>query len=111
MVMLQNVRENCLRILEVEKHHQLRILIDKPNREKPKTVRTPDNIAAVAESVCEVPLTLIRRRYQQSHISETSLRRISHKDLGMTQYKHQLVKELKPIDHLKRFRFTKWACN
>ena len=29
------------------------ILIDKPMREKPKTVRTPENIAAVAESVCE----------------------------------------------------------
>ena len=29
------------------------ILIHKPKREKPKTVRTPENIAAVAESVCE----------------------------------------------------------
>ena len=29
------------------------ILIDKPKRVKPKTVRTPENIAAVAESVCE----------------------------------------------------------
>ena len=31
------------------------ILIDKPMPEKPKTVRTPENIAAVAENVCEAP--------------------------------------------------------
>ena len=58
MVMLQNVYENCIRILEEEKHRQLRmfailwkksgILIDKPKREKPKTVSTSENIAAVA---------------------------------------------------------------
>ena len=35
------------------------ILIDKPKRENPKTVRTPENIAVVAESVCEAPSTLI----------------------------------------------------
>ena len=27
-------------------------LIDKPRREKPKTVDTPENIVAIAESVC-----------------------------------------------------------
>ena len=58
------------------------ILIDKPKREQPKIVRTPENIAAVAESVCEAPSTLIHSRSQQLHISETSLRRILHKDLG-----------------------------
>ena len=40
------------------------ILIDKPKREKPKTARTPENIAALAESVCEAPSTLIHRRSQ-----------------------------------------------
>ena len=57
------------------------ILIDKPKREKPRTVLTPENIAAVAENVCEVPSTLIHRRSQQWNISETSLRRILYKDL------------------------------
>ena len=33
------------------------ILSDKPKREKPKSVHTPENIAAVAESVCETPST------------------------------------------------------
>ena len=81
------------------------ILIDKPKREKPKTVRRPENIAAVAESVCEAPS--IYRRSQQLNISETSLRRILHKDLGMTPYEVQLVLELKPIDLPMRFRFAK----
>ena len=29
----------------------------------------------------------------------------------MTPYKVQLVQELKPIDHLMRFRFAQWACD
>ena len=87
------------------------ILIDKPKREKLKTVRTLENIAAVPESVCQAPSTSIHRRSQQLNISETSLRRILHKDLGTTPYKVQLVQQLKPIDYSMRFRFTKWACN
>ena len=61
----------------------------KPKREKPKTVRTPETIAAVAESVCEAPPTSIHRRSQQLNISETSLRRIFHKNLDMTPDKVQ----------------------
>ena len=63
----------------------------------------------MAESVCEAPSTSIYSRSQQLNISETSLRRILHKDLGMTPYKIQLVQELKPIDHPMRFRFAKWT--
>ena len=88
----------------VKKVKETVILIDKSKREKPETVPTPENIAAVAESVCEVPSTSIHRRSQQMNISETLLRRILHKDLGMTPYKVQLIPELKPI------RFAKWAC-
>ena len=104
MLMLQNVCENCVRILEEEKHPYIcylvkkvkktSILIDKPNREKPKTMRTPENIAAVAESVCEAPS--IHRRSQQFNILATSLRQILHKDLGITPYKVKLVQELNP---------------
>ena len=36
----------------VKKVKEAGILIDKPKRGKPKTLRTPENIAAVAESVC-----------------------------------------------------------
>ena len=44
------------------------ILTDKPKCEKLKTVRTPENIAAVPESVCEPPSTSIHRRSQQLNI-------------------------------------------
>ena len=46
------------------------ILIDKPKSEKPKTVHTPENIAAVAKSECEKPSTSIHRRSQQLNISD-----------------------------------------
>ena len=67
--------ENCVRILKEEKKvKETGILIDKPKREKPKTVRIPENIAVVAESVCELTSTSIHRRSQELNISETSLR-------------------------------------
>ena len=91
----------------MKKVNETDILIDKPKRAKPKTVLTPENIAAVAESVREAPSTSIHRCSQQFNISETSLRRILHKDLCMTTYKRQLVQELKPIDHPMRFGFAK----
>ena len=95
----------------VKKVKETDILTAKPMREKPKTVRIPENITAVAESVCEAPSTSIHCRSQQLNISETLLRRILHKDLGMMPYKLQLVQELKSIDHPMRFRFAKWACD
>ena len=48
----------------VKKVIETGILIDKRKGEKPKTVCTPENITAVAESVCEAPLTSIRRHSQ-----------------------------------------------
>ena len=53
----------------VKKVKEIGILIDKLKREKPKTVRTPENIGAVAQSVCEAPTTSIHRRFQQLNIS------------------------------------------
>ena len=95
----------------MKKVKEASILIDKPKGEKPKTVHTLENIAAVAESMCKATSASIHRRSQQLNISETSLRRILHKDLCMTSYKVQLVQELYPIDHTMRFRFAKWACD
>ena len=46
----------------VKKANETGIVIDKPKREKPKTMRTAKNIAAVAESVCDAPSTSIHRR-------------------------------------------------
>ena len=98
-------------VILVKKVKETSILIDKSKREKPKTVLTAENIAVVTESVCEAPPTSIHLRFQQLNISETSLRRILHRDLGMTPYKVQLVQELKPNYHPVRVRFAKWACD
>lgn len=84
-------------------------LLDKTTRSRTRTVRTTENIAAVAQSVQEEPSTSTRHRSQELNISRTSLMRILHKDLGMTPYKVQLVQELKPHDHPQRFRFANWA--
>lgn len=84
-------------------------IVDAPRRERARTVRTPEHIEAVAESVRENPSTSTRHRSQELNISRTSLRRILRKDLGMTPYKVQLVQELKPHDHPLRFRFARWA--
>ena len=48
-----------LRTVFMKKVEETGILIDKPKLEKPKTVRTHENIAAVAESVREAPSTSI----------------------------------------------------
>ena len=85
------------------------ILIDQPKREKPKAMRTPEDIAAVSESVRETSSTIVRRRSQQLNISETSFRRILRKDLCIMPYKFQLVQELKPIDYPNRLRITEEA--
>ena len=67
--------------LSCEKIKETGILIDNSKLEKPKTVRIPENIAVVAESVREKPSTPIHRRSQQLNISETLL------DLSMRPYK------------------------
>ena len=58
----------------VKKVKETGIFSDKPKREKPKIVLTPENIAAVTESVYETPSTSIHRCSQQLNILETSLR-------------------------------------
>ena len=96
----------------VKKVKETDILIDKPKREKLKTVRIPENIAAVAESVCEAPSIPIHRRSQQLNISEASLRRILNKDLGMMPYKVQLVPSAERIWLcISLNKAGKWACD
>ena len=63
MLMLQNVGENCVRQVRMFVILSYGILIDKSTREKPKIVRTLENIAAVTESECEMSSTSIHRHY------------------------------------------------
>ena len=55
----------------VKKGQETGILIYKPKHEKPKSVRTPENIAAVTENVREALSISIHRCSQQLNISET----------------------------------------
>ena len=73
--MLQNVCKNLLRILEEEKHPRILLLLQR---------------------VREASSTSTHSHSQQLNISEPSLRRILHKDLGITLYK---------------IRFAKWGCD
>ena len=47
----------------VKKVKEPGILIDKPKRGKLKTVHTPENIAAVAESVCEAHINITSQSF------------------------------------------------
>ena len=64
-------------------------------------MRTPKNIAAVAESAINNNSTSFSTN---EHFGD-----IIDKDLGMTPYKVQLVQELRPIDHPMRFRIANCA--
>ena len=95
----------------VKKVKEVGILIDKPKHVKQKTVHSPEDIAAVTESMLEAPSKSIHCRSQQLNISETLLRRTLHKDLRMMPYKVQLVQDLKLVYHAMCFRFAKCPCS
>ena len=81
---------------------------DAPKSGRPKSVRTPENIASVSASVREDPKTSTTRRSQELGISRRSLGRILHKDLNLHAYKIQLCQQLKSIDHFSRRVFSEW---
>ena len=58
----KKISVSSVRSLSCEKKvKEIDMLIEKSKREKPKTMRTSENIAAVVESVRAAPLTLIHR--------------------------------------------------
>jgi len=78
-----------------------------PTRQR--NARNEDNIAAVSKSVTADPNASIRRRSQETGLSQSTLWNILHKDLDMYPYKIQLVQELQPQDHGFRRSFVDWA--
>ncbi|CAH1991124.1 unnamed protein product [Acanthoscelides obtectus] len=79
-----------------------------PGSGRPRSVRTPENIAVVKESVRDDPKQSTTRRSQELGISRTSLLRILHKDLTVHAYKIQLTQELRRADHISRRTFSDW---
>jgi len=73
-------------------------LMDIATRFHSRSVRSIENIAAVAESVKDNPSTSTRLRWWELKISHTSIQRILTKGLALT-----------PYDHPMRFRLAQWA--
>lgn len=74
---------------------------------RPKSVRTPENIAAVRTSIEQSPSRSARKHASALGISDRTVRRILHCDLKLHPYKIMVTQELSPTDWGKR----KDCCN
>ncbi|XP_073847016.1 uncharacterized protein [Musca autumnalis] len=74
-------------------------LYDNTYPQRRRTVRTEETIAAVEQSVEEIPNESIRHRAQQLELCPSTLWKILRKDLGLRPYKIQLVQELNDEAH------------
>ena len=72
-------------------------------RQKLPTIRTPENIATVRDSVDDTPKTSVRHRCQQLGVSYESCRRMLVKDLKLHPYTVPVKHELTPSDIRKRY--------
>ena len=86
----------------------------KGNREthsgRPKTSRTPENIAAAIDSVVHSPSKSLRRRSRELGIDRESVRRILITDLHLYPYPIQIKHKLTPDDMRKRVTMCEWFC-
>ena len=69
---------------------------------RPKSSRTPHNIAAVRNSVVRSPSKSVRRRSQELGINRESMRRILIAGLNLYPYKIQIKQKLTLDDMRKR---------
>ena len=74
---------------------------------RPKSVRIPENIAAVRTSIEQSPSRSARKHASALEISDRTVRRILHCDLKLHPYKIMVTQELSPTDWGKR----KDCCN
>ncbi|KAJ4444292.1 hypothetical protein ANN_06084 [Periplaneta americana] len=78
------------------------------NRNYPKRVLTPENIARVPESLEQSPTKSQRRLSVQVGIKRTSCRNIIKKGLHLYPYKFTVVHALKRPDEPPRVEFCRW---
>lgn len=100
--------ERCIRRI-IDKFRTQFTLLDIKTKTRQKSVRSQENIAAVAASVDEDPNLSIRRRSQEVGLCYSTTWTILTKDLGLVPYKIQLTQELKPQDHRLRRTFAEWS--
>lgn len=72
-----------------------------------RTVRTPQNVERVRQAILRSPNRSARRHSSELNISDRSVRRILHKDLGFHPYKMAMVQQLNPGDYVKRLNFAR----
>ena len=75
---------------------------------RPKSARTPENVAAVKMSVDENPTLSSRQRSQVLGLSHRSLGNILHKDLHYTAYTIQIKHQLSETYEKKRNAMCTW---
>ena len=76
---------------------------------RPKSSRTPHNVAAVRDSVVHSSSKSVRRRSQELGINRKSVRRILIADLY--PYRIQIKQKLTPDDMRKRVIMWQWFCD
>lgn len=85
-----------------------------PKRRRSRTARTAAIVAKVSDAVTADPKTSSRRLSRQTGVTETTVRRILHQDIGLFPYKIQLVQKLRYGDKKRRLDFCHWLldkCN
>lgn len=72
-----------------------------------RAVRTPENVERVRQAILRSPGRSARRHSSELNISDRSVRRILHNDLGFHPYKMAMVQQLNPDDYVKRLNFAR----
>ena len=70
------------------------------------TSRTPENVERVRKAVARSPTRSARRHAVKLGMSESTVRRILHKDLRFHPYKMMILKMLNEGDYQQRLAFT-----
>ena len=78
---------------------------------RPKSSRTPHNVAAVRDSVVHSPSKSVRRRSQELGINRESVRRILIADRHMYLYRIQIKQKFTSDDMRKRVIMSQWFCD
>ena len=96
---LKNFRKYC--------NHGTSLNRNKNNSGRPRTARSPENIAAVRRLLEQNPRDMSARR-NPIEISPAGFNRITRLDLGWHPYRMHVRHELLPDDYRRRLHFSEW---
>ena len=96
---LKNFRKYC--------NHRTSLNRNKNNSGRPRTARSPENIAAVRRLLEQNPRDMSARR-NPIEISPAGFNRITRLDLGWHPYRMHVKHELPSDDYRRRLHFSEW---